>query len=155
VRGLVRVHQFYKVEQYVACVADAGESGRWFDTLLANAEAIVQALELPYRIVRLCTGDMGAGKVRTWDIESWIPTQQLYRETHSVSEYYDWQARRAGLRYRAEDGKVRHLYTLNNTAIATPRILVPLLEVHQQADGSIRVPAALRPYLGGAEALPR
>ena len=153
VRGLLRVHQFYKVEQYVMCAADKEESARWFDALLANAEALVQALELPYRVVRTCTGEMGAGKARTWDIECWIPSQQQYRETHSVSEYYDWQARRADLRYRDEDGKVRHAFTLNNTAIATPRILVPLLEVHQQADGSVRVPEALRPHLGGVESL--
>jgi len=113
----------------------------------------VRALELPYRIVRTCTGQMGVGKVRMWDIESWIPSQQQYRETHSNSEFYDWQARRADLRYRSADGKVRHAYTLNNTAIATPRILVPLLEVHQQADGTVRVPAGLQPYLGGAGVL--
>lgn len=153
VRGLLRVHQFYKVEQYVMCAADKEESARWFDALLANAEALVQALELPYRVVRTCTGEMGTGKARLWDIECWIPSQQQYRETHSVSELYDWQARRADLRYRDEDGRVRHAFTLNNTAIATPRILVPLLEVHQQADGSVRVPKALRPYLGGIESL--
>ncbi len=153
VRGLLRVHQFYKVEQYVCCVPDEGESDRWFEALLANAEALVQALELPYRVVRLSTGEMGAGKVRMWDIECWLPAAGEYRETHSVSEFYDWQARRAGLRYRDDDGKVRYLYTLNNTAIATPRILAQLLEVHQQEDGTVRVPAALRPYLGGIEAL--
>ena len=153
VRGLLRVHQFYKVEQYVICIADKEESARRFDTLLANAEALVQALELPYRIVRTCTGQMGVGKVRMWDIECWIPSQGQYRETHSNSELYDWQARRTDLRYRGEDGKVRHAYTLNNTAIATPRILVPLLEVHQQADGTVRVPPALRPYLDGLAAL--
>jgi seryl-tRNA synthetase len=148
-RGLFRIHQFYKVEQYVMCVADTDESTRWFVSLLANAEALVQALELPYRVVRTCTGEMGAGKVRMWDIECWMPGQQRYRETHSVSELYDWQARRAELRYRGANGKVRHAYTLNNTAIATPRILIPLLEVHQQEDGSVRVPEALRGYLGG------
>jgi seryl-tRNA synthetase len=149
-RGLFRIHQFYKVEQYVLCVADKDESARWFESLLANAEALVQALELPYRVVRTCTGEMGTGKVRMWDIECWMPGQQRYRETHSVSELYDWQARRADLRYRGEDGKVRHAYTLNNTAIATPRILIPLLEVHQQENGSVRVPEALRSHLGGA-----
>ena len=148
VRGLVRVHQFYKVEQYVICAADREESARWFDALLANGEALVQALELPYRLVRTCTGAMGAGKVRMWDIECWVPSQGRYRETHSVSEFYDGQARRADLRYRDEDGKVRHVYTLNNTAIATPRILAPFLEVHQQSDGAVRVPEKLRPYLG-------
>ena len=153
VRGLLRVHQFFKVEQYVLSRADKDESARWFDTILANAEALVQALELPYRLVRLCTGEMGAGKVRAWDIECWIPSQQRYFETHTVSELYDWQARRTGLRYRDEEGKVRHAYTLNNTAIATPRILVPLLEVHQREDGSVRIPEALRPYLGGREVL--
>ncbi len=153
VRGLVRVHQFFKVEQYVMCAADKEESARWFDELLANAEALVQALELPYRVVRTCTGEMGSGKVRMWDIECWVPGQERYRETHSVSEMYDWQARRTDLRYRGDDGKVRHAYTLNNTAIATPRILVPFLEVHQQPDGAVRVPEKLRPYLGGAELL--
>ncbi len=152
-RGLVRVHQFYKVEQYVLCAADREESARWFDTLLANGEALVQALELPYRVVRTCTGAMGAGKVRMWDIECWVPSQEVYRETHSVSEIYDWQARRSDLRYRDEDGNVRFAFTLNNTAIATPRILVPLLEVHQQADGTVRVPERLRPYLRDAELL--
>ena len=154
VRGLFRVHQFYKVEQYVICPPDKDESARWFETLLENAEALVQALELPYRVVRTCTGEMGAGKVRMWDIECWVPAQERYRETHSVSELYDWQARRADLRYRDADGKVRHVYTLNNTGIATPRILVPLLEVHQQEDGRVRVPEALRPYLSGVETLP-
>lgn len=153
VRGLLRVHQFYKVEQYVMCAPEADESARWFDTLLANAEAVVQGLELPYRLVQLCTGEMGPGKVRCWDIECWIPSQQEFRETHSNSELYDWQARRANLRYRDGDGKVRHVYTLNNTAIATPRILVPFLEVHQQEDGSVRVPEALRSQLGGLERL--
>jgi seryl-tRNA synthetase len=155
VRGLLRVHQFFKIEQYVMCREDKEESRRWFEALLANAEALVQALELPYRVVRLCTGEMGVGKVRAWDIECWIPSQQRYFETHTVSELYDWQSRRANLRYRDGEGKVRHAFTLNNTAIATPRILVPLLEVHQRKDGSVRVPEALRPYLSGAETLAR
>lgn len=147
VRGLIRVHQFYKVEQYVMCPADKEESARWFDTLLANAESLLQALELPYRVVKLSTGEMGMGKVRAWDIESWFPSQDRYRETHTVSELHDWQARRADLRYRDDEGKVRHAFTLNNTAIATPRILVPFLEVHQRADGTVRVPSSLQPYL--------
>ena len=151
VRGLFRVHQFFKVEQYVMCRADKDESRRWFEQLLDNAETIVQALELPYHVIRTCTGDMGTGKVRMWDIECWIPSQQRYRETHSVSELYDWQARRANLRYRDTEGKIRHAYTLNNTAVATPRLMIPLLEVHQQADGSVRVPEKLRPYVGGRE----
>ena len=153
VRGLFRVHQFYKVEQYVLMQADRDESRRWFERLLDNAETLVQALELPYRVVRTCTGEMGTGKVRMWDIECWIPSQGRYRETHSVSELYDWQARRADLRYRDAEGKMRHAFTLNNTAVATPRLLIPLLEVHQQADGSVRIPEKLRPYLGGLETI--
>lgn len=151
VRGLVRVHQFNKVEQYVMCKADTKESWHWFQNLLTNAEEIVQALEIPYRVVRTCTSEMGSGKVRMWDIECWVPSQQLYRETHSVSELHSWQARRANLRYRDNDGQVHFVFTLNNTAIATPRILVPFLENHQQADGSVRIPQTLQSYLGGLE----
>jgi seryl-tRNA synthetase len=153
VRGLFRVHQFYKVEQYVMCPADREESHRWFGRLLDNAETLVQALELPYRVVRTSTGEMGTGKVRMWDIECWLPSQERYRETHSVSELYDWQARRADLRYRDAGGKMRHAFTLNNTAVATPRLLIPLLENHQQADGSVRVPAKLQAYLDGRTVL--
>lgn len=153
VRGLIRVHEFRKVEQYVLCRADETEAMRWFEAILANAEALLQALELPYRVVQNCTGDMGAGKVLMYDIETWVPSEQIYRETHSCSYLGDWQARRTGLRYRDEHGKLVFAHTLNNTGIASPRILVPLLENHQQADGTIRVPAALRPYLGGREVL--
>ncbi len=153
VRGLFRVHQFYKVEQYIMCRADRDESWQWFQRLLDNAETLVQALELPYHVVRTCTGEMGAGKVRMWDIECWLPSQERYRETHSVSELYDWQARRADLRYRDSEGRVRHAFTLNNTAVATPRLLIPLLENHQRPDGSVRIPEKLRPYLDGREAI--
>ncbi|SMB91732.1 serine--tRNA ligase [Deinococcus hopiensis] len=155
VRGLIRVHEFRKVEQYVLCRADEGEALRWFSTLLKNAEDLLRALELPYRVVQNCTGDMGAGKVLMYDIETWVPSEGLYRETHSCSYLGDWQARRTGLRYRDEHGKLVFAHTLNNTGIATPRILVPLLENHQQANGTVRVPAALRPYLGGREVLGR
>ena len=148
VRGVMRVHQFTKVEQYVICAADPQLSMEWLETLRRNAEEILQALELPYRVLLVCTGDMGDGKVKMYDIECWVPSEGRYRETHSDSALGDWQARRANLRYRDEDGKVRHAYTLNNTALASPRIMVPLLENHQRADGSIRVPAALQPYLG-------
>lgn len=149
VRGLIRVHEFKKVEQYVLCKADQVEALGWFDTILGNAEALLQALELPYRVIQNCTGDMGAGKVLMYDIETWVPSEQLYRETHSCSYLGDWQARRTGLRYRDENGKLQFAYTLNNTGIAVPRALVPFLENHQQADGTIRIPAALQPYLGG------
>lgn len=153
VRGLIRVHQFSKVEQYIMCRNDPAESARWHQTLLAISEEIVQMLELPYHVVEVCTGDMGAGKVKMYDVECWVPSEQKYRETHSCSNLGDWQARRTNLRYRDSEGKVRFVHTLNNTAIATPRILVPLLENHQQADGSIRVPRALQPYMGGADKL--
>ena len=153
VRGLIRVHQFAKVEQYVMCVADPDESARWHATLLRHAEEMVQALELPYRLIETCTADMGAGKVRMTDIECWVPSEGKYRETHSCSTLHDWQARRANLRYRDAGGAVRFAHTLNNTALATPRILVPLLEHHQQADGSIRLPQALVPYMDGREIL--
>ena len=149
-RGLMRVHQFQKVEQYVLCPADADESARTFDAMLGNAEALLQAMELPYRVLETSTGDMGAGKVRMVDLETWVPSEGRYRETHSCSALHDWQARRANLRYRDADGKVRHVFTLNNTALATPRILVMLLENHQNSDGTVRVPEALVPYFGKA-----
>ncbi len=155
VRGLIRVHEFRKVEQYVLCRADETEALEWFGKILQNAEDLLTALELPYRVVQNCTGDMGAGKVLMYDLESWVPSENLYRETHSCSYLGDWQARRTGLRYREEDGKLTYAYTLNNTGIATPRILVPFLENHQQANGTIRVPQALRAYLGGKETLGR
>jgi len=153
VRGLIRVHQFNKVEQYVMCRHDDAESELWHQRLLETSEQILQALEIPYRVVECCTGDMGLGKYRMFDVESWVPSERLYRETHSCSNLHDWQARRADLRYRGKDGKVRFCHTLNNTAIATPRVLVPFLENHQQEDGSIYLPEKLRPYFRGQERL--
>lgn len=150
-RGVFRIHQFNKVEQYIICKADHEESVRWHEQLLQNAEEIVQALGLPYRVVNVCTGDMGDGKVGMYDLECWVPSENRYRETHSCSYLHDWQARRANIRYRDEDGKIKFVHTLNNTAIATPRILIPLLETHQQADGTVRIPEVLRPYMGGQE----
>jgi seryl-tRNA synthetase len=150
-RGVFRIHQFNKVEQYIICKADHEESVHWHEQLLQNAEELIQALEIPYRVVNVCTGDMGDGKVGMYDLECWVPSENRYRETHSCSYLHDWQARRANIRYRDEDGKVKFVHTLNNTAIATPRILIPLLEIHQQADGSIRIPEALRPYMGGQQ----
>jgi seryl-tRNA synthetase len=149
VRGLLRVHQFLKLEQYVICSDDPAESARWHERLLANAEGMLQALEIPYQVVETSTGDMGLGKFRMNDIESWVPSLGKYRETHSCSTLHDWQARRANLRWRDEERKVRFVHTLNNTALASPRILVPLLENHQQADGRVRLPQAIRPLMGG------
>jgi seryl-tRNA synthetase len=147
-RGLIRVHQFNKVEQYVLLEADEEKSAAMFERLQANSERILRALELPYRVLEVCTGDMGTGKFRQIDIESWVPSEGVYRETHSCSALHDWQARRTGLRYRDADGKPRFAFTLNNTALATPRILVMLLENHQLEDGTVRVPEALRPHFG-------
>jgi seryl-tRNA synthetase len=153
VRGLLRVHQFLKVEQYVLCEADDAVSAEWHAKLLGLAEQLLQALEIPYQVIETSTGDMGLGKYRMNDIESWVPSLGKYRETHSCSTLHDWQARRANLRYRDKEGKVRFAHTLNNTALASPRILVPLLENHQTADGRVRLPEAIRPLMGGDEYL--
>ena len=149
VRGLLRVHQFVKVEQYVICAADEAQSATWHAKLLALAESLLAALEIPYQVIETSTGDMGLGKYRMNDIESWVPSLGKYRETHSCSTLHDWQARRANIRYRGADGKVRFAHTLNNTALASPRILVPLLENHQTADGRVRLPQALQQLMGG------
>jgi len=153
VRGLLRVHQFEKVEQFVICLADDAESDRWHTELLETAERLVQGLGLAYQVLEIATGDMGAGKYRMNDIETWFPSLQHYRETHSCSSLHDWQARRANLRYRDTDGTIRFAYTLNNTAVATPRLLAALIENQQTATGEIQVPEVLRPYLGGRELL--
>jgi seryl-tRNA synthetase len=149
VRGLLRVHQFVKVEQYVICESDDAVSAKWHARLLELAEDMLQALEIPYQVIETSTGDMGLGKYRMNDIESWVPSLGKYRETHSCSTLHDWQARRANLRYRGSDGKVRFAHTLNNTALASPRILVPLLENHQTEDGRVRLPKALQELMGG------
>ena len=149
VRGLLRVHQFAKVEQFVICEADEATSAEWHARLLGLAEELLSDLEIPYQVIETSTGDMGLGKYRMNDIESWVPSLGKYRETHSCSTLHDWQARRANLRYRDADGKVRFAHTLNNTARASPRILVPLLENHQTEDGRVRLPQALQGLMGG------
>ncbi len=150
-RGLYRIHFFDKLEQVVVCAADPEESAQHHAEILQNAEDLLQMLELPYRVVEVCTGDMGQSKVRQYDVETWMPSRETYSETHSASRYHDFQARRLKLRYRDTGGKVRFCYTLNSTVVASPRILIPLLETNQNADGSVTVPAALRPYMGGIE----
>ena len=154
-RGLYRIHQFQKVEQVVVCRNDEATSIQEHEAILRNAEEIVQALELPYRVVNVCGGDLGQGQVKKYDIETWMPSRDSYGETHSCSRFHDFQARRLKLRYRDKHGKVRFAHTLNNTAIASPRILIPILENYQQADGSIIVPEVLRPYMGGMERIER
>jgi seryl-tRNA synthetase len=149
--GIYRIHQFDKVEQVVICRNDVEESKRWHQAILENAEAVVQRLELPYRVVAVCTGDLGIGQSFKYDIETWMPSRNAYGETHSASRFYDFQARRLNMRYRDADGKLQFCHTLNNTVIASPRILIPIMELYQNADGSITVPQALRPYMGGME----
>jgi seryl-tRNA synthetase len=149
VRGLLRVHQFYKLEQYVICEDDEAVSAEWHGKLLGYAEMLLRELEIPYQVIETSTGDMGLGKYRMTDLESWVPSLGKYRETHSCSTLHDWQARRANLRWRDSERKVRFVHTLNNTALASPRILVPLLENHQEADGRVRLPAALHGLMGG------
>lgn len=152
-RGLYRVHQFYKVEQVVICEADADVSAAMHKELLGNSEKLLQSLNLPYRVVDVCAGDMGQGQVYKNDIETWMPSRKAYSETHSCSTLYDFQARRLNLRYKDENGKNRFCHTLNNTLVASPRVLIPILEMNQQEDGSIVIPEALRKYMGGQEVI--
>lgn len=152
-KGLYRVHQFYKVEQVIVCEADADISSQMHQELLSNAEKLMQSLELPYRVVDVCTGDMGQGQIYKNDIEAWMPSRKHYCETHSCSTFYDFQARRLQLRYKDEDGKNTYCHTLNNTCVASPRILIPLLENYQNKDGSVRVPKVLQKYMGGLECI--
>ena len=150
-RGLYRVHQFYKVEQVVICEASEETSRTLHGELLKNAEDLMQLLELPYRVVEVCTGDLGQGQVYKNDIEAWMPSRNSYSETHSCSTLHDFQARRLQLKYKDAQGKSRFCHTLNNTLIASPRIVIPLLEVNQNEDGTINVPKALQPYMRGQE----
>ncbi len=152
-RGLYRVHQFQKVEQVIICDADQSKTERLHQELLENAELILEALELPYRVVECCTGELGLGQVRKFDIETWMPGRNAFGETHSCSNFLEFQARRLNIKYINGQGEKRFVHTLNNTAIATPRILIALLENHQREGGAIYIPRALRPYLDGLEEL--
>lgn len=152
-RGLYRVHQFTKVEQVVFCVPDEDVAEQEHQALLGNAEAILQKLEIPYRVALACTGEIGLGQTKKHEVESWMPGRNAYAETHSCSTLGDFQARRSNIRVRMPDGSLKFAYTLNNTAIASPRIMIPLLENHQQKDGSVKLPKALIPYMNGREVL--
>lgn len=149
--GLYRIHLFDKVEQVIICRNDVETSLDFHRQIVQNAEDVLQALKLPYRVVNVCTGDLGQGQVQKFDIETWMPSRGNYGETHSASRFYEFQARRLNLRYRGLDGQVRYCHTLNNTVIASPRVLIPVLELYQNADGSVTVPEALRPYMLGME----
>jgi len=151
-KGLYRVHQFEKVEQVILCKADQDEALKIFEEIRNNAEEVLQALGLPYRVIDVCTGDMGKGKVFMQDIETWMPSRDSYGETHSCSYLGEYQSRRLNIRY-AEDGEKKYVHTLNNTCVASPRILIPILEIYQNADGTITVPEVLRPYMNGQEVI--
>ena len=159
--GLYRIHQFDKVEQVVICENSIEQSNKFHEEILANAEHVCRALELPYRVVNVCTGDLGRGQAKKFDIETWMPSRNSYCETHSASKFYDFQARRLNLRYKDKPGSrvtghgTRFCHTLNNTVIASPRILIPLLELYQNADGSITIPKVLRPYMSGKKKITR
>ncbi len=152
-RGLYRVHQFTKVEQVVFCLPDEAVAEKIHYELLGNAEAILAKLEIPYRVAFACTGEIGLGQTRKHEVESWMPGRSAYSETHSCSTLGDFQSRRSNIRLRMPDGSLSYPFTLNNTAVASPRILIPLLENHQQADGSVKLPKALVPYMLGKECL--
>jgi seryl-tRNA synthetase len=155
-RGLYRVHQFMKVEQVVVCAPDEGVAEKLHYELLGNAEAILAKLEIPYRVAIACTGEIGLGQTRKHEVESWMPGRGAFSETHSCSTLGDFQARRSNIRVRTARGgeaSLSYPYTLNNTAVASPRILIPLLENHQNADGSVTLPKALVPYMRARDRL--
>jgi len=150
-RGMIRQHQFDKVE--MVQIVQPEHSDAALEQMVGHAEAILQKLELPYRVVTLCSGDMGFGAAKTYDLEVWLPAQDTYREISSCSNCEAFQARRMQARFRNAQGKPEYVHTLNGSGLAVGRTLVAVLENHQQADGSVRVPAALRPYIGGLEVL--
>ncbi len=149
--GLYRIHQFDKIEQVIVSENDEEKSKQYHTEILTNAEEVMQALELPYRVVNVCTGDLGRGQVQKYDIEAWMPSRDSYGETHSASRFYEFQARRMNLRYKNAQKKNVFCHTLNNTVIASPRILIPILELNQNADGSVNIPKPLQPYMNGKE----
>jgi seryl-tRNA synthetase len=148
--GLYRVHQFMKVEQVVLLPEDEKMAENYYYQILQNSEELVQELGLPYRVLQLCTGDLAIGKYLSHDIECRMPSRNSYGETHSATSFLDFQARRLNLRYRSEDGTVKYCYTMNNTVVASPRILIAVLENNQTADGKIKIPEVLQPYMGKA-----
>lgn len=152
-KGLIRVHEFYKLEQVMLCEASHEESVKYHEWLNRNTEEFIESLGIPYRTVMNCGGDLGQGQVKKYDIELWVPMEQTYREISSASYFHDFQCRRFNIKYRDGEGKMQYAHSLNSTAIPTPRILVSLVENFQNEDGTINVPEALRPYLGGKDKL--
>lgn len=153
VKGLIRVHEFYKIEQVILCKSSHEESVKFHEEINRNTEEFIESLKLPYHTVVNCGGDLGLGQVKKYDIELWVPKENKYREISSASYFHDFQCRRFGIRYKGEDGKLRFAHSLNSTAIPTPRILVSLVENYQQADGSVKIPEVLIPYMGGKETI--
>lgn len=147
--GVYRIHQFHKVEQVVICKNDPKISREVHKKILQNSEEVLQMLKLPYRVVIVCTAEMGQGQVYKNDIEAWMPSRNNYGETHSCSTLHEFQARRLNIKFRDKEGKLHYVHTLNNTVIASPRILIPILEINQQPDGSVLIPEVLQPYMGG------
>lgn len=148
VKGLIRVHEFFKLEQVILCEASHETSVAFHEELTRNAEELLESLGLHYHVVVNCGGDLGLGQVKKYDIEVWMPSQEKFRETHSSSYFHDFQTRRLNIRYKDTEGKLRYAHSLNNTLVATPRILACIVENFQEADGRIRVPEALKPYIG-------
>ncbi len=149
VKGLVRVHEFYKCEQVVICEASHETSVKYHEEIARNAEEMMEELGIPYHTVVNCGGDLGQGQVKKYDIEAWLPAQEKYRETHSASYFHDYQTRRLNIRYKDAAGKMEYTHSLNNTAAATPRLLIAIIENYQLADGTIKVPEVLVPFMGG------
>lgn len=150
-KGLKRVHEFFKLEQVVLCEGSHEETVKWHEELTQNAEAILQALQVPYHVVVNCGGDLGLGQVKKYDIEAWCPGSDAYVETHSSSYFHDFQTRRLNIKYTDADGNKKFVHSLNNTALAFPRFLIPLIENYQQEDGTIAIPEVLQPYMGGKQ----
>ena len=150
-KGLYRLHEFVKVEHIVFCKNDNKESDQWLEKMKLNSQEILEDLELPYRVIQICSGDMGAGKRKMYDLEAWIPSRNAYGETHSASNMTDWQSRRLNIKYRNSKGEIKYVHALNDTVIAMPRILISLLECYQRKDGKIDVPKVLQKYLGFKE----
>ena len=152
-KGLIRVHEFYKLEQLILCESSHEESVKFHEEINRNFEEFLESLEIPYRRVEICGGDLKAAHVKSYDTEAWIPSQNQYRELSSASYYHDFQTRRFGIRYKDEEGKLRFVHSLNSTAAATPRILVAIVENYQQADGTVKIPEVLKKYMGNREVI--
>ena len=151
VKGLIRVNEFFKFEQLILCEANHDTSVKFHEELNRNFEEFIESLNLPYRTINACGGDLGRGHVKMYDVEAWVPKEGKYRELGSASYFHDFQSRRCNIRYKDKEGKIKYTHSLNATAVATPRILVSIVENYQQADGSIKIPEVLQKYMGGKE----